>query len=141
MTQNESSTAWLSNARRHFLDLYSMALADSSVDVSELELLYRIGLENGVSKADIDECITRSEPAEEMIPDTLEMKAEYLYNLVRMAWADGRIDPEEERALGHFCRKFGFKEENVAAIVGFFVEQTQQGVPLEEVKRIVVENA
>lgn len=140
MEDPETNPARSMNTHRHFLNLYAMALADKSIDVRELELLYRIGLEKGIGKAEIDRFITNSESVDILVPESLELKAEYLYDLVRMAWADGRIDPEEERTLESFCRKFGFKEENISAITGFFIDQAQRDVPLIEVQRIVVEN-
>lgn len=127
--------------KRHFLDLYHMALTDMGVDVKELELLYRIGVERGLSPEEIDRVIVRPDEIGLHIPSSVPEKAEYLYDLVRMAWADGRMTTEEEHLLTQLCTKFGFAKENIPAIIGFFVEQCGQGVSVEEVKRIVEENA
>jgi uncharacterized tellurite resistance protein B-like protein len=127
--------------KRHFLDLYHMALTDMGVDVKELELLYRIGVERGLPPEEIDRVIVRPDEIGIHHPATVPEKAEFLYDLVRMAWADGRMTDEEEHLLTQLCTKFGFATENIPAIIAFFVEQCGQGVSAEEVKRIVEENA
>lgn len=137
-----TSTAPISvEQKRHFLDLYHMALTDMGVDVKELELLYRIGVERGLTPEEIDRVIVRPDEIGAHIPASVAEKAEYLYDLVRMAWADGRMSTEEEQLLVQLCIKFGFAKENIPAIIGFFVEQCGQGVSVEEVKRIVEEHA
>jgi DnaJ-domain-containing protein 1 len=43
--------------KQHFLGLYQMILADTEVHPKELELLYQIGKEKGISEQDIQNAI------------------------------------------------------------------------------------
>lgn len=116
----------------HFFNLYCMALSDNDFDPKEAELLYKIGLEHGLDKNMIDEIATTSGLHPET-PKTLEEKVTYLYDLTRMAWADGKIEEEERQMLMKNTIRFGFKEENKEAIVAYFLESVKNEKPLEQV--------
>lgn len=116
----------------HFFNLYCMALSDNDFDPKEAELLYKIGLEHGLDKNMIDEIATTSGLHPEA-PKTLEEKVTYLYDLTRMAWADGKIEEEERQMLMKNTIRFGFKEENKEAIVDYFLESVKNEKSLEQV--------
>lgn len=121
--------------------MYHLALTDMGVDVKELELLYRIGVEKGLAPEEIDRVIVRPDEVGVHVPESVSDKVEYLYDLVRMAWADGRITKEEENLLTQFCIRFGFLEENIPGVIRFFAEQCGQGVSPADVKQIVEHNS
>jgi hypothetical protein len=102
-----------------------MALSDTDFDPREAELLYKIGLEHGIDKATINEIVVTSgiRPVQ---PETLEEKISYLYDMTRMAWADGIIEDSEKRLLKKFVIRFGFHEENSDSIVAFLLESIQK---------------
>lgn len=124
--------------KAHFLSLYQLTLSDNEVHPKELETLYQIGLEYGISKEEI-QAIVLSPTQEVMIaPNTLEEKVAYLYNLTRIANADGKIVDEEKELIGKYVIKFGFPQENASAIVDYFLDSFKQGKTinnlLEELK-------
>lgn len=116
----------------HFFNLYCMALSDTDFDPKEAEQLYKIGLEYGLDKNVIDEIAVTSGLHPEM-PKTLEEKVTYLYDLTRMAWADGKIEEEERQMLIKNTVRFGFKEENKEAIVDYFIKSVGDGKSLENI--------
>lgn len=117
-----------------------MALSDAEVDPKELAMLYRIGEEKGVSKAEIDEVVIRPDKIKFTSPKTLFEKIECLYDIAKIAWADGKIDENELHVLQMFCKKFGFEIENIPAIVQFLLDQAVKGTSTEDVMKIVSEN-
>lgn len=121
----------------HFLNLYHMALSDSEVDTQELELLYKIGHERGVTEEEINAVIIRPDSVKFSAPEGVSEKIESLYDLTRIAWADGRIDPNEKRVLEMFCAKFGFAEENISAIIQFLLDAVEKNTSKEEILKIV----
>lgn len=129
-----------STLKGHFLNLYHMALSDAEVDTTELEMLYKIGEEKGVSKIEIDELVIRPDKIKFTTPETVLEKIESLYDFARIAWADGKIDENEERAMAMFCSKFGFENENVPIIVKFLLDEAQKGTSKEIIFKIVSEN-
>lgn len=118
--------------KAHFLSLYQLTLSDNEVHPKELETLYQIGLEYGISKEEI-QAIVLSPTQEVMIaPNTLEEKVAYLYNLTRIANADGKIVDEEKELIGKYVIKFGFPKENASAIVDYFLDSFKQGKTIND---------
>jgi len=122
------------NEKRMFLGLYQMVLADETVHPKELELLYQIGKEQGnLSKEEIQQAVFSSNTviSKEDLND--DEKIEYLYNLARMAWADGDLDDKEIETLQKTSRRLGFAEENVVEISDFLLEQAKEEKLFKEV--------
>jgi uncharacterized tellurite resistance protein B-like protein len=120
-------------SKKLFLGLYQMVLADTEIHPKELELLYRISKEKGLSEEDIQNAI--------LSPGTLlssnelsdDEKIEYLYNLARMAWADDVIDDREKECLHNTCKRLGFDEQYVIEITDFLLEQAKTDKTVEQV--------
>lgn len=115
----------------HFFNLYCMALSDTDFDPREAELLYKIGLEHGLNKSVIDEIVVTS-GLRPVIPQTLEEKVSYLYDLARMAWADGVIEDEERIVLKKYVLRFGFEVNNADGIVDYLLDSVENGKTLEQ---------
>ena len=116
----------------HFFNLYCMALSDTDFDPREAEQLYKIGLEHGLDKNMIDEIVVTSGLRPEM-PNTLEEKVAYLYDLTRMAWADGKIEEEERQMLIKNTMRLGFKDENKDTIVDFLINSVKENKSLSQI--------
>ena len=126
------------NEKKMFLGLYQMLLADAEVHPNELELLYQIGREKGgISEEEIHRAIFS--PNTLISLETLddEERIEYLYNLSRIAWADGKIDSKEKDILEDASKRLGFAEENVTEIAKFLLEQAKEKMPFEEVLQTI----
>lgn len=121
----------------HFLNLYHMAIADLEVDPRELELLYIIGEEKGITKDQIDDVILRPDKIKFNSPSTLIDKIECLYDFARIAWADGRIDDNEKRVMNVFCEKFGFEADNIPEIIDFLISEAQKKTSKEQLFEII----
>lgn len=110
--------------KSHFLRLYQMALADNNFDVLEMKMLYKFASDRNISKEELDS-ILLSEYQESTIPETLELKIEYLYDLAVMIWADGVVTEDEIITLKKYCIKFGFLDENIEEISSFLLENAK----------------
>jgi len=119
--------------KSHFLRLYQMAFADDNFDVLELKMLYKFAEERGLSKDQLND-ILLNPSLDSVVPETLEEKIEYLYDLALMIWADGIATEDETNTLKKYCLKFEFLEENVPDICEFLLENAKEGIPLKELK-------
>jgi uncharacterized tellurite resistance protein B-like protein len=118
-----------------FLGLYQMILSDMEVHPKELELLYRIGKQKGVSKQDIQQAIfSPANPSETQILSD-DDKIEYLFDLAQMAQADEVIDDREKDCLQQACKRLGFEEKYIVEITDFLLEQARENKSIEEVLR------
>lgn len=111
--------------KSHFLRLYQIALSDEDFSPLEMQLLYRFAEERDVSKIELDKILT--EPTGEItIPDSIEKKIGYLYDLALMIWADKIITPDEENTLKKYIKKFEFLDENVDELCSYLLENAKQ---------------
>ena len=124
----------------HFLNLYHMALSDTEVDTRELEILYMIGEEKGLTRTEIDSVVLTPDTVKFIAPTTVLEKIESLYDFARIAWADGRIDENEKRLMQLFSKKFGFEDENIPIIIQFLLDEAEKKTTKEDIFKIVTEN-
>ncbi|WP_250630041.1 tellurite resistance TerB family protein [Rhodoflexus caldus] len=125
----------------YFKNLYRMMLSDDDIHEQELSMLYQLAIDKGFTEQDIDSFLGEPIESDEMFAphDTL-IKIEYLYDLARMAWADGNIDDREKDTLLRFCTAFGFAEENIPLIIEFLLEEAKRGASKQSVMEQVKQN-
>lgn len=127
------------NEKKMFLGLYQMLLVDAEVHPNELELLYQIGKEKGgISEEEIQRAIFSPNTLISLETVSDEGRIEYLYNLARIAWADGKIDDKEKEILEGASKRLGFAEENVTEITEFLLEQAKEKEPFEKVLQTIL---
>lgn len=130
-----------SKLHAHFLNLYSMALVDSTFDEKEIAVLYRLGEEKGIPKETIDTMLLSPPLSEDLyLPDTLTEKIEYLYDYAKMILADGVVHVDEVNSLKKFCIKFQFEEENVSAIAQLLIEAAKNNISKNDLIDFVTQN-
>lgn len=111
--------------KSHFLRLYQIALSDENFSHIEMQLLYKFAEDRNVSSEELDKILTGS-IGEITIPDTLEIRMEYLYDFAVMIWADEKITEDELDTLKKYCRKFEFLDENVDALADYLLESAKE---------------
>lgn len=124
----------------HFINLYSMALADSQIDTVELEMLYNIGQEKGIEKSEIDQLILNPDKVRFSYPDNLKEKIIFLYDFAKIILADGIVDKNEKEALKLFCSRFEFEEENIPNIAEFLIMAAKDKMQENDLLQIIKEN-
>ena len=125
MEQNKATNpAMADDLKWHFFNLYCLALSDEQFDFSELQTLYTIGVEHGITPEQINQVVLTANLAP-TVPASIEGKVEYLYDLARMAWADGKIAQEEREIMKKCVVRYGFLPENAKGIVDYFIESVK----------------
>ncbi len=119
--------------KSHFLRLYQMALSDDQFDVLELQMLYHFADERGVPKEELDKLFLNPISTDLIIPEELNTRIEYLYDLTRIIWADGKITDDELNMLKKYCRKFNFLEENINDLSSYLIDCVQKKIQKEEI--------
>lgn len=115
-----------------------MVLADGVIDARELETLYKIGTEQyGLTQAEITATV-RDAGSSFIMPDTLNGKIRFLFNMAQIAYADGEIDATERELLKRYIAKMEFAEENVDGIADFLLNSVKDGVSVDEIINMVV---
>ena len=126
MEQDKAIKTEMNDAMKwHFFNLYCLALSDGQFDFTELQTLYSIGVEHGITSEQINQVVLTANISP-TIPDTNDGKVECLYDLTRMAWADGKIEPEEREIIKKCVIRYGFLPENAEGIVDYFIKSVKE---------------
>jgi len=118
--------------KSHFLRLYQMAFSDDNFDVLEMQMLYRFAEERGLTKDQLND-ILLNPSHDTSIPDTLEDRVGYLYDLAIMIWADEKVTEDEYNTLKKYCKKFEFLDENITEMADYLLECAKAGTEKEEI--------
>ncbi|WP_452219279.1 hypothetical protein [Lacinutrix undariae] len=118
--------------KSHFLRLYQMAFSDDNFDVLEMQMLYNFAEERGVTKEQLNE-ILLNPSHDSSIPESLELRVEYLYDLAVMIWADGKVTDDEYNTLKKYCKRFEFLDENITELTDFLLDSAKKRVSKEEI--------
>jgi len=114
-------------ANSHFLNLFSLAISDSVVTAEELELLYSIGIENGVSKVEVDYLIDNPHKVRFVEPTSTDDLIEQLFDFCRMILADNKIDIREIAVFKSLASHFKISEANSENILEIFLDGLKEG--------------
>jgi len=116
--------------KTHFLRLYQIAFSDDNFDVLELQLLYAFALQRGISEEQLNYILLH--PTNDCsIPETLELRIEYLYDFALMIWADGKVTEDERNTLKKYCKRFEFVSENIEELSTYLLKNAKEGVRKE----------
>jgi uncharacterized tellurite resistance protein B-like protein len=119
--------------KSHFLRLYQMALSDDNFDVLELQMLYHLAEQRGIPKEELDKLFLNPVHQESHLPEELNVRIEYLYDLTCIMWADGIINDDELNTLKKYCKKFEFLEENIDELANYLISCVQKGMSKNEI--------
>lgn len=118
--------------KSHFLRLYQMAFSDDNFDVLELKMLYKFAEERGLTEEQLNEILLHPSH-DSLIPETLEVRIEYLYDLAVMIWADEKVTEDEYVTLKKYCKKFNFLDENITELADYLLACAKKKLSKEEI--------
>lgn len=118
--------------KSHFLRLYQIAFSDDNFDVLEMKMLYKFAEDRGVSIDQLNQ-ILLNPTLDTSIPESLEERVEYLYDLTLMIWADKKVTEDEYITLKKYCKIFGFLDENIKDLVDYLIDCVKKNISKEEI--------
>lgn len=118
--------------KSHFLRLYQMAFSDDNFDVLEMQMLYKFAEQRGLTKDQLND-ILLNPSHDSSIPETLEERVGYLYDLAVMIWADEKVTEDEYNTLKKYCKKFEFLDENIPEMMDYLLECAKSGTDKDKI--------
>lgn len=109
-----------------------MAITDDDFSPLELEMLYGFAEERGIPSEELDK-ILLSADNQFVVPESVEKKVEYLYDLACMIWADKKVTVDERNTLMKYCRTFGFVEENIEELAQYLLDSVENGISKQKI--------
>lgn len=117
------------------MNLYKMALIDEDFDMRELFLLTNLCKQYNLEVDDIAISLTNEQQQLEAIPESIEDRIKYLYELTQLAWADGVIQDSERALIRSLIIRYDFLEENVDSIMDYLIDSVKNGKSLDTIYR------
>lgn len=90
--------------------LVKLAQVDGEIVPAEYDKIHQIGAANGMSEKEINEVIENPEPGLNLKSLSDDDRFEYLYNLVELMKADGKLYLEEIKFCSRVAAKLGYNE-------------------------------
>ena len=96
--------------------LINLAASDNQVAEKEARLIYMIGQVNGISREEIDAMLAAPKPIGDLSTLTPDQKFEYLYYIVQIMKADGKVFKSEIAFCEDVAEKLGYKKAVIAEL-------------------------
>lgn len=115
----------------YFIHLIRISIADGTINLSETKLLNELGKELGLTANEIRILIETTGKSDYIPPFELAKRFEQVYNIVKMALADGVINKSEMRLASSFAEKSGFKESEIPKLLVLLIDGIKEGKSLK----------
>ena len=122
----------------YFVQLVHIAIANSVISNSEMELLYRMGKRLGINDLEIDTLIEKTLELDYVPQENLSTRFEKAYGFVKMIMVDDNIDKNEMRLVNGFIQKAGFPESDISNLLILLIQGIRQKKNVEELFKIYV---
>ena len=112
----------------HLKNLILMARSDNDIDKSEVEVIFKIGLDRGIGEARVKELLVSKDRIELVVPELDSERFEQLYDLTMVMLADGIIEDDEMEFCTDFAGKLGFRKTISWLLILMILEGIEKGV-------------
>lgn len=96
--------------------LIQLASADGMMSEQETRFIKMLGTVNGMSSEEIDEIIKNPEPLEDLKFLSDDQKFEYIYSLVQLMKADGKVFQSEIKFCETVAEELGYKKKVIGEL-------------------------
>ncbi len=117
----------------YFNNLVMLARVDGKVDVTEIRLLTRIATRLGLTPEQVEEIIEHSDRYPMVPPISREERYERFIQFVKMIFADGEVDPSEEKLVSKYGTALGMTEERINEKYPVILEKVKAGISRQEI--------
>lgn len=111
----------------YFIHLIRISISDGTINLSETKLLNELGKELGFTADEIRNLIETTGKSDYVAPFELSKRYEQVYNIVKMALADGKINKNELKLASNFAEKSGFKESEIPKLLVHLIGGIKDG--------------
>ncbi|MDD2305614.1 MAG: hypothetical protein PHP53_13015 [Prolixibacteraceae bacterium] len=113
--------------KEHFGHLIQIAMADGKIETSELEMLHKFGGKLGLTTQEVDDLLETSKKSAYVPPYEFEKRFGQLYDVIKMVFADGKIDNNEMRLATGIALKSGFTEQEIPVLLALLISGIKNG--------------
>jgi len=126
------STSLNQHNKEYFVNLIRIAKANDIICQTEFALLHQIGRKLGFTEPEIKNLIDTAVKQDYNPPYELSKRFEQLYDIVKIALADGQIDNHEIRLARDFAAISGFRESEIPPLLVMIMRGIKEGKDEED---------
>ena len=115
----------------HIRNLLALALADGSIDKSELDLIIRISVKSGLTPDEMNRILERPDSVKFYPPDNDSDRIEQLYDMVLVMMVDSELHENEIALCKLTALRLGFKHQIIDRMVSDITGIIMKGIALE----------
>jgi hypothetical protein len=112
----------------HIKNLLILAGRDGEITKDEMNLIFTIAVEKGLSPEEFNRIVERPESVSFYPPNTYKERIDQLIDLVRLMMIDGEIDEDEMIFCKTVAEKLGFNHRIIDKIVNDIIHVVVQGI-------------
>lgn len=112
----------------HIKNLLILAGRDGEITKDEMDLIFSIAIEKGLSPVEFNRIVERPESVSFYPPNTYKERIDQLIDLVRLMMIDGEIDEGEMIFCKTVAEKLGFNHRIIDKIVNDIIHVVVQGI-------------
>ncbi len=112
----------------HLKNLILMARSDNDIDKSEVEVIFKIGLDRGITEERVKELLSSKVRSELVVPEHDHERFDQIYDLTMVMLADGIIEDDEMDFCTDFAGKLGFRKTISWLLILMVLEGIEKGV-------------
>lgn len=120
-----------------FLTLLTIALCDTNISPEEVQFLYDIGIQNGISEKEVDDILMSPHKNKIEFPTDKNDKIELLYNCSKMIWADGKVLEEEIQVLKRIISNLGIKGDKINQLSDYLLKTDRSKTEKQEITNFI----
>lgn len=121
----------------HFASIVRLALADNVIEENEEKLLKRLAKRFHILEDKYNEILENYKSYPINAPQNYNERIEYLYDLVKMIYADGEVSKEEVIVLRKICVGIGFPIGNIEKVTDKAIHLVSTNDDIEDFTRAI----
>jgi|SRR5690606_20263688 len=112
----------------HIKNLIALGLADGYLDKDETDLIFRIGINAGLTPNDVQRLLERPESIQFYPPDSYRERIEQLYDMVMVMMVDGEFHENEIMLCKLTAKRLGFDHRIIDEMVFQTIKMIADGI-------------
>jgi uncharacterized tellurite resistance protein B-like protein len=119
--------------KAYLVHLIHVSKADGSISAKEKKVLHLLGHKLGFVEEEVDRIIETPGPDVYYPPYELGKRIEHIYDIVRIAIADGIITEDEHRITNNFAIAAGFDPHESEKVINLVINGIKEGKDEEDI--------
>lgn len=125
--------------RNHLLSLYLMAMSDLELTTAEVDTILAVAKAKGLEKADFEQIVLSPSSLEALMPESIIERIACLFDFVRVAQADKKLDSAEKQFFVSVSKRFELTDQEAEELLDWLTTLVDKDLDYDQL-RLEIEN-